>query len=113
MPTTINNNPFPLGVITPGGTTASIAITNNYSDLSTLLVDWVQIRAHPSNSGFIYLCTTAAAPDTSGFANILDVMGGGGSIVITSTAMNTMPLKNLYIGASDATSQAVIMAHVR
>jgi hypothetical protein len=113
MATTISNNPFPLGKILPGGTTASIAVTNNYTDLSTLICDWIQVRAHPANSGFIYLCTTAAAPDTTAFGNVLDVMGGGGSIVITSSSMNSIPLSSLFIGASDATSYAIIMAHVR
>jgi len=114
--TNIISNPFPLGKISPGASFATVStpITTNFSDLAVLFCDSINIRNHPDSSGNIYVCNSAAQPDTTLFENVIDVIGPGGSYTNTSSAMNTIgSLGGIYIGADDATSYAVVSVRFR
>ena len=114
--TNITTNPFPLGKISPGGSyaTTSVPITTNYSDLSTQYCYSLSIRALPGNgTGLIYICNTSAAPDTTNYTNILDVLAAGAVSYVTSPAMDMILLGNYYIGASDGSSAAIVQVEFR
>lgn len=119
MPTTVSSNPFPLGLITPGASfaTVSLPITTNVSDLATSApygqVDSIYIHAIGTNSASIFLLNTAAAPDTSAYLNVIDVIANGASTSIASAGMNTLVLSQFYIGASNATDAAIVTVKFR
>lgn len=119
MSTTVSSNPFPLGLITPGATfaTISLPITTNFTDLATSLpygqVDSIYIHAIGTNSSNIFLLNTAAAPDTTAYLNVVDVITNGASTSIASAGMNTLKLSQFYIGALNATDSCLVTVKYR
>ena len=115
MSTNISSNPFPLGYISPGSSYATISspITANYTDLSDRVVDSIIFRGISSSSGTIYICNTSAPPDTTNYLNVIDVITNGAYSANSSAAMNTIKLSDIYIGASDATSGALVTVRFR
>ena len=111
---------FPLGYIAPGASFASLskAITANYTDLATStlygLASIVTIHMVTSSSGTTYVCNTADPPDTTNYVNVLDVLTGGQTRTYSApSTMNELALANLYIGASDGTTGAMVSVQWR
>jgi len=110
--------PFSLGKILPGATFASacVPLTQNIQpvqeDNKTLANDaWneILIQAWPgsptvvANSGNIYVCSSAAAPDVVGFTNILAVLLAGDTYPRKNEWANLKDISKLFIGADNAT----------
>lgn len=115
----IISNPFPLGLIVPGASfaTVSVSILANHVDLATGLysqVDSIYIHALSGNlTDSIYFMNNALAPDTTAYLNILDVISSGASTSISSGAMNTLQLSQFFVGASSATAGAIVTVKFR
>lgn len=109
--------PYPLGKLLPGGTTASIPLTTNIrptrvDNLGVTRADVnfaaIRVRAHTSNgSALIYICNSAAAPDTTNYLNVIDVLAAGVEWVRTKPpTSNNCDITPIYIGASNGTAFA-------
>ena len=120
MPTTVSSNPFPLGLITPGASfaTVSLPITNNFSDLATAggpysSVDSIYVHALSGNGAAVYLLNSSSNPDVTNYLNVIDVIGSGSSTSIASAGMNTLNLASFYIGAANSTDGAIVSVKYR
>ncbi len=117
--TNVISNPFPLGLVVPGASFASISvpITANYADIATSsvygAVDTIYVSAPAGNGASIYFMNSAAAPDTTAYSNILFVIAKGTSIQIVSSAMNTLMLSQFFIGAAGASDGAIVTVKFR
>lgn len=109
MPIPIKTNPLPLGKLVPGApfATACISVLANYTGTGILVstaCDQVGLQAASGNVGNIYVCSSAAAPDTVNFTNIIAILSAGGTFANTATiALNDVELSNIFIGAGNAT----------
>lgn len=105
-----STNPLPLGKLTPGAAASIQAISNlaaGVIDPTSLVADLV-IQAHPDNPGRMYVCNSAAAPDTVNYTNVLRVLVAGAfySAASAAHAVNGVDVRNYYVGADDALSFA-------
>lgn len=117
---TFNSNPLPLGLIVPGASFATVSkpITANFPELATSApygqVDSIYVHALAGNdTGVIYICNTAVQPNTTTYANVVDVIASGASTSISSAGMNTLQLSQFYIGSGDATSGCIVTVKYR
>lgn len=105
---------IPLGAVTPGATFATVSVPllsaaflaslPTGAGASRADVNVAAIQAGPLNGGPIYICTSAAAPDTTNYTNILYVIGNGGdSWPLVGRANNDLEAGKLFIGAGNAT----------
>jgi hypothetical protein len=76
-------------------------------------VDSIYIHALAGNGSPVYLLNSAAAPDTTAYSNVIDVIPAGSSTSIASAGMNTLQLSNFFIGSGDATSGALVTVKFR
>lgn len=68
----------------------------------------IWIQAANANSGTIYVCNTAAAPDTSAYTNIIGELTAGQWFPRTKEWANNRDISKLFIGAENATDFAIV-----
>lgn len=90
--------PYPLGAIKPNANTP-LKITNNFTDIDSLIVQSVTIQALASNNAAIYvLCQTGStAKDTTNYTNILAVLTAGQTLTLAGRYGNQIVLGNVQI----------------
>lgn len=104
--------PFSLGKLMPGAS-VSIPLTTNFQpvkeDGSTPDTQFnaIFIQAHPDNSGYIYVCNSASAPDTTNYTNVLRVLAKGETFDLTKQWANNRDIGRIFIGAGDADDFAI------
>jgi hypothetical protein len=126
MPTSVKTGsvPFPwsLGAIRPGATfaSASAPLTKNTLPVMNDGVshdknfNGVFITAFggtlglAANIGSIFVCTSAAAPDTTNWTNVVAVLAPGQSWPRNKEWANNRDISVLYIGAENATDFALV-----
>ena len=119
MPTNVKTSamtwPYPLGKVYPGAafSTASVPLTQNIQPANADLspdnrFNAIWMQASPGNSGYIYICSTAAAPDKVAYSNVLGVMPAGQWFPRTKEWANNRALNTLFIGADNATDFAIV-----
>lgn len=103
----LNTTPFPLGAIKPTANTP-LKITNNFTDIDTLVVQSVTIQALAGNLAAIYvLCQAGStAKDTTNYTNVIAVLTAGQSITISGRYGNQIVLGNLQIDPTTSTQGA-------
>lgn len=111
--------PYPLGKIKPGGTSACVPLTTNVQPTEENgrhrnHFNFIGIRAWggdgttTGNSGVIYVCNSAAAPDTTNFTNVIDVLSPGEYWPRgVPNAANVYDISALFIGAENANDFAI------
>ena len=126
--------PYPLGVLRPGANyaSASIPLTTNVQPVKVQPVqqpvaalpmgtglmaenkfNLLEIRAWAgdgtiaANSGAIYLCSNASAPDTTAFTNVIDVIQPGEAWPRSKEWADTIDISTIFIGATNATDFAI------
>ena len=105
---------LPFGKVLAGATFATVSVPLlSTAFLATIPgrsasdVNIAAIQAGPTNSGKIYICNSAAAPDTTNYTNILYVIASSGdSWPMVGRAMNDLEAGTLFIGADNATDFA-------
>lgn len=110
--------PYPLGKITPGGTTASVPLTQNIQPVKKnhegqMVPDnqwnYISIQADPDNTGnYIFLCSDANAPDTLNYTNVIAKLYPGVFYPWNKEWANNRDLSQIFIGALNATDSAIV-----
>lgn len=114
MPTNINvgqvGMPFALGKLMPGATyaTVSIPLVTNYQPVNqdgTADNQWnnINLQADLNNSGTIYICNSAAAPDTTAYTNVIGELTAGAWFPRNKEWANNRDISKIFIGATNAT----------
>lgn len=116
MSQAITTQLWPLGKIQPGATyaSASKSILANFtgtSEIDPAVAHVVGIQAHPDNTGKIYVCNSASAPDTTNFLNVVAILEGGDQWPQVGRAFNDIDLRHVYVGAANANDFAI--AYIR
>lgn len=107
--------PYSLGKIFPGASyaTVSVPLTQNITPTEengdpSYQAREILIQALPGNGGYIYICNSAAAPDLTGYTNVVGILDGG---VAWSRESSPFPaihsLSKLYVGATNATDAVI------
>ena len=114
--------PFPLGKIIPGATfaAASAPLTQNYTPTDdagnpirmfngVFITAWAGNAAGTvaSNSGPIYICSNALAPDLILFSNVIAVLYPGDSFPRSKEWSGNRDIGTLYIGAENGADFAI------
>lgn len=87
--------PFPLGSTTvDAGAPASIV--NHFTDLGGIRVQSLMVKAHPNNSGVVFVLNSSAAADTVNFLNVLDILAAGQSIVFSGKYGNQIDISKVW-----------------
>ena len=108
--TNITSNPYPTGILKPGATYATVSIpvlTNlTVTAYPGTAAYAITIQANSGNTGNIYVCNTAAAPDETNYLNVLYILTAGQPVSFYSGALNTIDCSQIFIGADSATDYA-------
>ena len=123
MPTNvkIDGYPYSLRKIVPGATfatacqplTANIQPVNNDGSKDHIF-NGIFIEAFggtstiAGNTGVIFVCNSAAAPDLVNFTNILAILNPGDSFPRSKEWANNRDINKLFIGAENATDFAFV-----
>ena len=123
MPTNvqINGYPYSLGKIQPGGTfaTACVPLTQNIQPVNNdgtkdHIFNGIFIQAfggtslQPANTGVIFVCNSAAAPDLVNFTNIIAVLQAGDQFPRSKEWANNRDINKLFIGAENGVDFALV-----
>ncbi len=108
--------PYSLGRIIPGAAFAgaSVPLTQNVQPVNNdgvspdVMFNSIWIQAHVGNTGTIYICGTAAAPDLVNFTNVLGELTAGQWYPRTKEWANNRSIAGLFIGAENATDFAIV-----
>jgi hypothetical protein len=116
----IGGYPYSLGKIIPGATfaTACVPLTANIQPVNNdgskdHIFNGIFIRSFPGtstiagNTGAIFICNSAAAPDLVNFTNIIDILSPGDSFPRSKEWANNRDISKLFIGAENATDFAL------
>ena len=122
MPTDvqISGYPFSLGKIQPGATFASacVPLTQNFNPVNKdgtkdHIFNGIFIEAFggtsslAANTGVIFICNSAAAPDTVNWTNVITVLHPGDSFPRTKEWANNRDISRLFIGAENGVDFAL------
>lgn len=103
--------PFPLGILKPGASyaTVSISVLKNFTSglfatggIERTFFGLLQITAADDNTGVIYICNSAAGPDTTNYSNVLGIVLKGTTWSLGKEWANSVDLNHIYIGAENA-----------
>ena len=126
MPTSVKTSamvfPYSLGAIRPGATFASasaslvqnIVPVNNDNVTPDYQFNGIFIQAFPGTGSVagnlkpIYVCNSAAAPDLTNFTNVIGILQPGDIWPRAKEWANNRSIRNLYIGAENATDFALV-----
>lgn len=121
-------NPFSLGKVIPGATfaTACVPLTQNLTPVMPDKVtpdryfNEILITAFggsgptasplPSNTGFIYICSSASAPDLVNFTNVLAILAPNDTYPREGDWSNNKDIQGFFVGADNATDYAIATA---
>jgi hypothetical protein len=67
----------------------------------------IKVVAHPDNNGRIYICNSAAAPDTVNYTNIIDILAAGARWEMSKEWANNRDISTIFVGASNDSSFAI------
>ncbi len=106
--------PYPLGKVFPGASfaTISVPLTQNIqptkkdnlgNEVPDNQFNGIFIRASNLNSGNMYVCNTAAAPDLTAYSNVIDELPPGAAFPRGKEWANNRDITALFIGATNAT----------
>jgi len=109
-PVKITSYPFSLGKIIPGATFASacVPLTQNVLPVQNDGVtpdtqfNSIVIQAHGTNTGIVYVCTSAAAPDLTNYTNVIGELTAGQTYPRSKEWANNRNISSIYIGAVNA-----------
>jgi hypothetical protein len=113
--------PYPMGKVFPGASyaTVSVPLTQNIIPTKTNGVDGTEvpdyqfngvwIQANPDNTGYIYVCSNASAPDTTNYTNVLGFLSAGQWFPRVKEWANNRDISKLYVGAANATDFAIVV----
>jgi len=125
--TSAMNFPYSLGKILPGSTyaSASVPLTQNTrpvrfdptteANVPETMFNGIYIQAFggtgnsDGNSKAIFVCNSAAAPDTTNYTNVVGVLMPGDQFPRFKEWANNRDLSKLYIGAQNATDFALVV----
>ena len=109
--------PFPMGILQPTSDAACIPLTTNILPVqevgvTEVVTGWnqIEIRALSDNTGQIFICNSAAAPDTANYLNVIDILQPGEAWPRGHDWANTVDIRYLFIGVEtgNAAHDAVI-----
>jgi hypothetical protein len=107
--------PYSLGLIVPGGTfaTVSVPLTQNIVPVANdgttpdYQFNAISIQAAPANTGVIYICNSAAAPDKVGYTNVIYILAKGLVWTRQKEWANNRDISKIFLGADNGTDFAI------
>ena len=116
--TTSMQMPASLGKIFPGASYATLSVpltqniqptrqTHDGAIINDNQFNSIFIQAGVNNSAAIYICNSAAAPDTVAYTNIIEFLNPGLTFTRGKEWANNRDISDLFIGAQNAVDFAI------
>lgn len=119
--TSTMNYPFPMGKLMPGGATVSIPVTQNYqpgghgndgafhkdNQFNELVIIASPDNTGNGTSGYMFICNSAAAPDTVAYTNVLAWLQPGQAWAMSKEWASNRDISKVFVGALNATDFAI------
>ncbi len=107
--------PFPLGKLLPGAdfATLSVPLTENFTPCNSDGVtpdnqfNAITVQAGLDNTGVIYICNSAAAPDKTGYTNVIQMLTKGQTWGNDKGLACNRGVNSVFIGADNGTDFAI------